>query len=84
MIKILSQSKQNKMKEVKFIKVKSNEIDFDTMTLINIVSKQNDLVYIFICDFIQKFRNESSVESCIVEFNEDDFAYIQENYKIVK
>jgi len=72
------------MREVKFTKVKSNEIDFDTMTLINVVSKQNNLVYIFICDFIQKFRNESFFESCIVEFDEDDFAYIQENYKIIK
>ena len=74
--------KTNVMQQVKFIKTKSNDIDFDTMTLVNIVNRNGQMFYYFICEFAVKFRGKLSIEKSLTYFNEDDMNYISDNYKI--
>ena len=70
------------MQTIKFIKRESNELDFDSMTLINIISNNNNVIYYFICDYTITFRGKVSIEKEIIEFDEQDYQYIKQFYKI--
>jgi hypothetical protein len=70
------------MKPVKFIKVKENSIDYDIVTLINILSVNDELVYFFICEYDVTHNGVTTNEKDFMQFDDYEFEIINENYKI--
>lgn len=64
------------MNPIKYIKVKDNDYDFDTMTLVSIVSHNGELSYFFIAEFFQKFRGSVTLEKTMLQVPQDDFLNI--------
>ena len=72
------------MQPIKFIKQKDNYIDYDVITLVNIIAKGNQFYYFFLCEYDVKHNNVVYKECDLMEFNEEDYVEIQSNYKISK
>jgi hypothetical protein len=72
------------MTPIKFIKQKDNYIDFDVMTLVNIVTKGNNFYYFFLCEYEVEHNGIVTKECDLIEFNEENFMDIELNYKISK
>ena len=72
------------MKPIKYTKIKDNLLDFDNMTLINILSHEDKIIYFFIVEFIQKFRGKLSLEKELIEISEEEYLNIvSHSYKIL-
>ena len=61
------------MQPIKYKKIKENEIDFDTMTLVNIVSHNGELVFFFIVEFTQKHNGNITIERELLDISNEDF-----------
>lgn len=72
------------MQPIKFIKHKDNYIDYDVMTLVQIVSIGKELVYFFLCDYVVKHNGIETNECDLLQFDESEYITIIENYKISK
>ena len=72
------------MKPIKYTKIKDNLLDFDNMTLVNILSHEDKIIYFFIVEFIQKFRGKLSLEKELIEISEEEYLNIvSHSYKIL-
>ncbi|MEY5020580.1 MAG: hypothetical protein RJA91_115 [Pseudomonadota bacterium] len=71
------------MTPVKFIKVKENAIDYDIVTLINILSIKDELLYFFICEYDVTHNGITTNQKELMQFDDYEFEIINENYKIV-
>lgn len=72
------------MQPIKFIKQKNNYIDYDVITLVNIVSVGKEQIYYFICDYQVTHNGVTTNECDLLGFDEQAYFTIQENYKISK
>lgn len=61
------------MQPIKYKKIKDNQLDFDTMTLVNIVSHDGEFVFFFIVEFTQKHRGNITIERELIDVSNDDF-----------
>lgn len=64
------------MQPIKYKKIKDNELDFDTMTLVNIVSHDGELVFFFIVEYTQKHNGKFTIERELISVCNDDFSNI--------
>lgn len=72
------------MNPIKYIKIEDNEYDYDTMTLVNIVSHKDSILYYFIVEYIADFKGKSHITKDLLEVPEEDYnEIISLYYKIV-
>ena len=72
------------MQPIKFVKINDNLYDYDTMTLVNIISHRKELIYFFIVEDKIESKGIKTITKDLLEvsdydYNEDIFP----NYKIV-
>jgi hypothetical protein len=70
------------MQPIKFIKQKKNQFDFEVMTLVNIVSNGNELLYFFLCEYDVTHTGVTTSECDLLTFDSEEYIDVQENYKI--
>lgn len=74
---------RNTMTPIKFIQVKENEIGFEVMTLVNMVSHEGQIIYFFVCEYEQTFKGITTIEKDLLDFSQEDFDnVISTSYKI--
>lgn len=61
---------------IKYIKILKNEFNYDVMTLVNIVSHKNQLVYFFIAEYIVTHNGITTIEKDLIEVDDVDFSEI--------
>lgn len=70
------------MKPIKFIKQKKNQFDFEVMTLVNIVSNEDELLYFFLCEYNVTHNGITTSECDLLTLDSEEYIEVQENYKI--
>ncbi len=71
------------MTPIKFIQVKENEIGFEVMTLVNMVSHEGQMFYFFVCEYEQTINGVTTIEKDLLDFPQEDFDnVISTSYKI--
>lgn len=70
------------MKPIKFIKQRNNEFDFEVMTLVNIVSNENELLYFFLCEYNVTHSGVTTKEYDLLTLDSEEYVEVEENYKI--
>jgi hypothetical protein len=71
------------MQPIKFVKLKENIYNYDTMTLVNIISHKKELLYYFIVEY-NKSKKNKSITKDLIEIPEAEYHNeIYLNYKIV-
>lgn len=71
------------MQPIKFVKLKDNIYNYDTMTLVNIISHKKELLYYFIVEY-KKSKKNKSITKDLIEIPEAEYDNeIYLNYTIV-
>ena len=71
------------MQPIKFVKLKENIYNYDTMTLVNIISHKKELLYYFIVEY-NKSKKNKSITKDLIDIPEAEYHNeICLNYKIV-